>query len=54
MSALVTFFALQYRDIEVNWWGNDIPSRGCEGSGTCAIKTLADGEYFGSRVGTFH
>ncbi|KAH7161464.1 OPT oligopeptide transporter protein-domain-containing protein [Dactylonectria macrodidyma] len=54
ISALVIFFALQYSNIEVTWWGNTAPFDGCEGSGACVLKTLPDGEYFGPRIGDFH
>lgn len=54
ISALVIFFALQYSNIEVTWWGNTAPFEGCEGSGACVLKTLPEGEYFGPRIGDFH
>ncbi|KAH6900541.1 OPT oligopeptide transporter protein-domain-containing protein [Thelonectria olida] len=54
ISALVTFFALQYRGIEVSWWGNNAPFEGCDGTGSCALKRLANGEDFGPRFGNFH
>ncbi|KAI5467679.1 OPT oligopeptide transporter protein-domain-containing protein [Mariannaea sp. PMI_226] len=54
ISALVIFFALQYKGIELNWWGNNIAFKGCEGSGACTLEQLRDGEYFGPRAGTFH
>lgn len=47
------FFGLQWQDIEVDWWGNSVVSEGCEGL-ACRLKTLADGEYFGPRIGDFH
>ncbi|CAM1506483.1 Fc.00g061240.m01.CDS01 [Cosmosporella sp. VM-42] len=55
ISALVTFFALQYHNIELTWWGNTIPFQGCEGnsSTSCLLETLPGDEYFGPRIGEF-
>jgi len=53
IAAIVIFFALQWNDVAVSWWGNDVVSRGCEGS-ACTRLTLLKGEYFGPRLGEFH
>ncbi len=53
IAAIVIFFALQYNDIQLDWWGNDITSVGCDGTG-CPLYTLADGEHFGPGPGEFH
>jgi OPT family small oligopeptide transporter len=47
LSALFMFFALQYNDINLDWWGNRIPFEGCDGTQSCLLKTVAPGEYFG-------
>lgn len=52
VAALIMFFALQYHDISIDWWGNDIIKRGCEDD-PCVLKQVAPGEYFGPRVGEF-
>ncbi|KAF7560582.1 hypothetical protein G7046_g3574 [Stylonectria norvegica] len=54
ISALITFFALQYSDIEITWWGNTVPFEGCQVPGACPLRTLTQGEYFGPRIGEFH
>ncbi|KAH8887256.1 OPT superfamily oligopeptide transporter [Thozetella sp. PMI_491] len=55
ISGIVMFFAIQWLNIKINWWGNTISYRGCEAnSNPCVIYPLAKGEYFGPRVGEFH
>ncbi|EXA46879.1 hypothetical protein FOVG_04175 [Fusarium oxysporum f. sp. pisi HDV247] len=54
LSALVIFFALQYNDINLDWWGNRVPFEGCDGTQSCLLKTVTAGEYFGPRLGGFH
>ncbi|KAK6222197.1 opt oligopeptide transporter [Colletotrichum tabaci] len=53
ISGIVMFFGLQWQDIEIDWWGNSVVSGGCEGK-ACRLLTLAEGEYFGPRIGDFH
>lgn len=48
------FFALQVWEIEVSWWGNNVVAEGCDAAGNCVLKALAEGEYFGPRLGEFH
>ena len=50
--ALVTFFAQQQQDIDLNWSGNNISFEGVDAAGPI-LKTLADGEYFGPGPGQF-
>lgn len=47
------FFALQYNDINLDWWGNRVPYEGCDGTQSCFLKTLAIDEYFGPRIDEF-
>jgi hypothetical protein len=54
ISGIVIFFALQMSEIELNWWGNSVVSKGCDGTGDCVLKVLPEGEYFGPRIGEFH
>ncbi|KAF4978313.1 hypothetical protein FZEAL_5286 [Fusarium zealandicum] len=54
ISALIIFLALQYNDITLDWWGNTVPFKGCEGSEQCVLKRVPEGEYFGPRIGEFH
>ncbi len=53
IAAIVIFFSLQYNQVELKWWGNDITGAGCEGS-ACSLYTLAHGETFGPGPGPFH
>ncbi|KXJ86276.1 OPT oligopeptide transporter protein-domain-containing protein [Microdochium bolleyi] len=52
LSAIIIFFALQWPGIGVHWWGNDVVSQGCENK-NCVLFQLAEGEYFGPRIGEF-
>lgn len=54
IAAILIFFFLQLPEIELNWWGNSVVEAGCEGKVPCVLKTVADGEYFGPRIGEFH
>ncbi|CAK7567423.1 MAG: hypothetical protein SEPTF4163_005387 [Sporothrix epigloea] len=53
LSGVIAFFALDYSDINLNWWGNNITGVGCEDA-ACPRLTLADGDHFGPGVGQFH
>ncbi|KAF5008685.1 hypothetical protein FDECE_5041 [Fusarium decemcellulare] len=54
ISALVAFFAFQYNDIAINWWGNTVPFKGCDGTAQCVLKPMPEEGYFGPRIGEFH
>lgn len=53
VAGIIIFFALQWSEIEVDWWGNSVTSQGCEDT-ACRLYELPDGEYFGPRIGEFH
>jgi OPT family small oligopeptide transporter len=53
VSGIVIFFALQVWDISLMWWGNDVLGEGCDSTGSCVRMTVAEGEYFGPRIGEF-
>ncbi|CAK7205796.1 hypothetical protein SEUCBS139899_008575 [Sporothrix eucalyptigena] len=53
VAGIVIFFALQYNDIELDWWGNDVIAQGCEAS-SCVRLPMAKGTHFGPGVGEFH
>ncbi|KAJ9149437.1 OPT-domain-containing protein [Pleurostoma richardsiae] len=53
IAAIIIFFSLQWTEISIDWWGNNVVSQGCEG-GACTLYTLADGEHFGPGPGEFH
>ncbi|CAK7274090.1 hypothetical protein SEPCBS57363_005982 [Sporothrix epigloea] len=54
LAGLIIFFGLNYKDYELNWWGNEVSYGGCEGTAGCPRLTLADGDHFGAGVGEFH
>ena len=53
IAAIIIFFALQWTETTLDWWGNDVSFQGCEGT-PCVLKHLSAGEYFGPRIGEFH
>lgn len=53
IAAIIMFFTLQWQDVELDWWGNDVIYQGCEDE-PCTLLTLNEGEYFGPRIGDFH
>ncbi|QRW12697.1 OPT oligopeptide transporter protein [Ceratobasidium sp. AG-Ba] len=52
IAAIVTFFALQWAGIEINWRGNTIVSEGCDGKG-CPRFPLPEKGYWGPGPGEF-
>ncbi|KAH7050077.1 OPT oligopeptide transporter [Macrophomina phaseolina] len=53
IAAIVIFFALQWSSVQLDWWGNSVSFQGCEGK-ACRKFAVADGDYFGPRIGQFH
>ena len=53
LTGIIGFFIIDYRDVYIDWWGNDTTGLGCEAA-PCTRLTLADGEHFGPGVGEFH
>ncbi|CAH2354462.1 oligopeptide transporter 2 [[Candida] railenensis] len=56
-SAIIIFFSVQYTNVDLSWWGNNVPYAGVDGgSGQQSLKNvtvdLAEG-YFGLKWGTF-
>ena len=39
ISAVIIFFAVQYKQVSITWWGTTVSSAGCDGSG-CTLKTV--------------
>lgn len=50
-SAIIIFFAVQYKEHYLSWWGNDVPWKGIEGMGGASRLDPADapGGFFGLR-----
>ncbi|CAE7182909.1 unnamed protein product [Rhizoctonia solani] len=53
IAAIVTFFALQWAGIEIDWRGNSIVSEGCDGKG-CPLVPVPEKGYWGPGPGEFH
>ncbi|QYT00822.1 hypothetical protein H0G86_007889 [Trichoderma simmonsii] len=53
ISAIIQFFALTYRGITLDWWGNNVVNMGCEGT-ACPLKKLPEGEFFGPAPGHYN
>lgn len=55
-SAIIIFFAVQYHEKDVNWWGNNVVYEGIEGGyGQTTLKNISDTPrgYFGPEKGYF-
>ncbi|CAK7270265.1 hypothetical protein SEPCBS119000_004002, partial [Sporothrix epigloea] len=48
--SIIVFFGLDYKNISIDWWGNDATALGCEAVGGCRRLLLADGDHFGPGV----
>lgn len=46
VAAIVIFFAFDWKIVNLDWWGNDVAFAGVDGSGSCAIMSVAPGEHF--------
>ncbi|KAL7932662.1 OPT oligopeptide transporter domain-containing protein [Trichoderma chlorosporum] len=53
ISAIIQFFALTYRGITLDWWGNNVINLGCEGV-PCPLKKLPEGQFFGPAPGHYN
>ncbi|KKY16838.1 putative opt oligopeptide transporter [Phaeomoniella chlamydospora] len=53
IAGIVIFFAVQWTEQSINWWGNTVSYQGCEDE-ACTRFTLSEGEYFGPGIGGFH
>lgn len=54
LSGVLIFFAVQLPEVEVSWWGNNVPYEGCDGRNNCTLMKVPEGEYIGPRIGEFH
>ncbi|VVT58648.1 uncharacterized protein SAPINGB_P006314 [Magnusiomyces paraingens] len=51
-SAIIIFFAVQYHDKSISWWGNNVPYNGQDYAGNPLLE-IPDGSYVGPRIGAF-
>lgn len=55
-AGIIIFFAVQYKDVELDWWGNNVPYAGVDGgNGRPSLLDPVDAPdgYFGLRYGSF-
>ncbi|CAK7898061.1 oligopeptide transporter 2 [[Candida] anglica] len=56
-SSIIIFFAVQYHDKSIYWWGNDVPYEGIDGGvgqrARLNVTESAPDGYFGLRIGNF-
>lgn len=54
-SSIIIFFAVQYKAVNLDWWGNDVNNNGLDAQGPSLLDpaTSAPDGYFGPRVGDF-
>lgn len=46
LSAIVIFFAVEYKPKSLNWWGNEVSYAGVDGSDECILKYVPEGGHF--------
>lgn len=53
-SAIIIFFAVQYKDTQLSWWGNNVPYAGVDAIGL-PIRNITDlpKGYFGPDPGHY-
>ncbi|KDQ12029.1 hypothetical protein BOTBODRAFT_176795 [Botryobasidium botryosum FD-172 SS1] len=51
--AIVSFFALQWKGVTIDWWGNNQPYEGCDGTG-CPLFPVPESGHWGPGPGEFH
>ncbi|RDW32775.1 OPT oligopeptide transporter protein-domain-containing protein [Yarrowia lipolytica] len=47
LSGIIIFFAVQYTNKDLSWWGNNVPFAGQDGAGPPLMDIPADPGYFG-------
>ncbi|KAJ2983912.1 hypothetical protein NQ176_g342 [Zarea fungicola] len=53
ISGIVQFFAVQYNPVQVDWWGTEIVTVGCDGMGGCPWLDMPESGSFGPGAGEF-
>ncbi|ROW08766.1 hypothetical protein VPNG_06405 [Cytospora leucostoma] len=46
LSAIVIFFAVQFKPKNISWWGNNVPYAGIDGNDECILKTVPASGHF--------
>lgn len=54
-SSIIIFFAVQYHDKSISWWGNNVMYAGLDGASPSRynVTEMAPDGYFGPRIGHF-
>ncbi|KAL7666065.1 OPT family small oligopeptide transporter [[Candida] zeylanoides] len=54
-SSIIIFFAMQYHDKSISWWGNNVMYAGLDGASPSRynVTEMAPDGYFGPRIGHF-
>ncbi|PSK37700.1 OPT family small oligopeptide transporter [Candidozyma pseudohaemuli] len=54
-SSIIIFFAVQYHEKDISWWGNNVNNKGLDAMGPSLRNATAEapGGYFGPRKGNF-
>ncbi|GLA62264.1 hypothetical protein AtubIFM55763_003577 [Aspergillus tubingensis] len=42
ISAIIIFFAVEYKEVDLNWWGNEVSYAGCDNDG-CTLLAIPEG-----------
>ncbi|OJZ90815.1 hypothetical protein ASPFODRAFT_179853 [Aspergillus luchuensis CBS 106.47] len=42
ISAIIIFFAVEYKEVNLNWWGNEVSYAGCDNDG-CTLLAIPEG-----------
>lgn len=45
IAGLVIFFAVQFKAVDINWWGNTVSYNGCDNDG-CALLPIPEIGHF--------
>lgn len=54
-ASVIIFFAVQYKSVKINWWGNNVLKTGLDAKGPSLLNATlsAPDGYFGPRIGQF-
>lgn len=53
LSGIVIFFAVQFKPVDLAWWGNTVSTAGIDGNDTYRLLPIPDEGYFGPAPGSY-
>lgn len=53
LSGIVIFFAVQFKPVDLTWWGNTVSTAGIDGDDTRRLMDLPEKGFFGPEPGTY-